>query len=193
MKIILFSIASLTLSYHGLGQNEVSNRLDSLFQSLYNYNQINGNVLIARRGSVIYKHSFGFADFASKKPNNDSSGFTLASTSKIFTSAAILQLRDRGKLRLDDSFIRYFPDFPFPGITIRNLLSHTSGLPDYELYEDQIRQQPDKIFTNKDILPSLKMWKKPLRFEAGEKWSYSNTNFCLQTYLVFVQFIIRQA
>ena len=172
------------MGQQGLGQNTVSSRLDSFFQSLYNYNQINGNVLVAEEGVITYKHSFGFADFAGKKPNTDSSGFTLASTSKIFTSTAILQLKDRGHLRLDDPFIRYFPDFPFPEITIRNLLSHTSGLPDYELYDEQIRLHPAKIFTNNDVLPSIKMWKKPLPFKAGEKWSYSNTNFCLLALLV---------
>jgi CubicO group peptidase (beta-lactamase class C family) len=155
-----------------------------LFNSLYSYRQINGNVLIAEKGNIIYAKSFGYADIEKKIPNNDGSEFTLASISKIFTSTAILQLRDKGKLKLDDHFVKYFPDFPYPEITIRNLLSHTSGLPDYDLYEEQINKNPDKIFSNKDILHSLKNWKEPLHFKAGEKWEYSNTNFCLLALLV---------
>ncbi len=159
-------------------------QLDSFSQSLYKYRQINGNILVAEKGTIIFKKSFGFANFESKTPDTDSTGFSLASTSKIFTSAAILQLRDKGKFKLDDPFIKYFPDFPYPNITIRNLLSHTSGLPDYQLYEEQISKNPGKIFTNKDVLPSIKMWNKPLNFKPGEKWVYSNTNFCLLALLV---------
>lgn len=184
MKIILFFIVHLVFIINGTAQNIVPDRLDSFFNSVYYYKEINGNVLIARDGNIVYKHSFGYADFNSKKLINDSSGFTLSSISKVFTAAAILQLRDKGKLQLDDFFVKYFPGFPYPDITIRHLLSHTSGLPDYELYEEQIHAHPDKIFTNKDILPSLKMWNKPLRFKPGEAWNYSNTNFCLLALLV---------
>jgi CubicO group peptidase (beta-lactamase class C family) len=154
-------------------------RLDSFCKTLQQYGQINGGVLVARQGNILYKKSFGMSDFENKTFNDDKTGFTLASVSKILTSTAILQLRDKHKLRLDDPVVKYIHDFPYPGITIRNLLSHTSGLPDYELYEKQINNNPDKVFTNEDILPSLKMWKKPLRFSPGEKWDYSNTNFCL--------------
>ena len=184
MKIVLFLITNLAFIFSGAGQNKLAGRLDSFFTSLCNYKEINGNVLVARDGNIVFKHSFGFADFNNKKPIKDTSGFTLASVSKVFTAAAILQLRDRGKLQLSDFFVTYFPGFPYPGITIRHLLSHTSGLPDYELYEEQINEHPDKIFTNDDLLPSLKMWNKPLRFKPGEQWSYSNTNFCLLALLV---------
>ncbi|MEJ7680081.1 MAG: serine hydrolase domain-containing protein [Segetibacter sp.] len=162
----------------------IPQRLDTFFNSLNKYNQINGGVLVAENGSVLYKKAFGFADFENKIPNDKNTKFTLASVSKIFTSTAILQLRDKGKLKLDDPFMKYFSDFPYPDITLRNLLSHTSGLPDYNLYEDQINKNPNKIFSNKDILPSLKLWNKPLSFKPGEKWEYSNTNFCLLALLV---------
>jgi len=161
-----------------------SQKLDSLFNSLYTYRQINGNVLVAENGSSIYKKSFGFADFENKTLNSDNTRFALASVSKVFTSTAILQLKDKDKLKLDDPFIKFFSDFPYPDITIRNLLSHTSGLPDYDLYEEQIDQNPNKIFSNTDVLPSLKMWKKTLSSRPGEKWEYSNTNFCLLALLV---------
>jgi CubicO group peptidase (beta-lactamase class C family) len=184
MKQTSVILLCVTLITTNLYCQNTTQRLDSLFNSLYSYRQINGNVLIAEKGNIIYKKSFGYADIEKKILNNDGSEFTLASISKVFTSTAILQLRDKGKLTLDDPFVKFFHDFPYPDITIRNLLSHTSGLPDYDLYEEQINKNPDKIFSNKDILPSLKNWKEPLHFKPGENWEYSNTNFCLLALLV---------
>src|SRR3954470_24309517 len=106
-------------------------RLDSLFTSLYNQHEFNGNVLVVEKGKVIYRHSFGYADVRAKLLNTDQTAFNLASVSKTFTAVAILQLKQAGKLKLDDPFVNYFPDFPWRQITIRHLLSHTSGLPDY--------------------------------------------------------------
>jgi CubicO group peptidase (beta-lactamase class C family) len=184
MKIIFLLLGCFFLAFKGVSQNSVSMRLDSFFLSLHSYSQLNGNVLVAENGKVFYEKSFGFADIENKILNTDSTEFTLASVSKIFTSTAVLQLRDKGKLKLEDRFIKYFAEFPYPDITIRNLLSHTSGVPDYELYERQMNENPNKIFTIKDVLPSLKIWKQPLNPAPGTKWKYSNTNFCLLALLV---------
>jgi len=182
-KILFLFAGCISISANAVSQ-QISARLDSFFQSLYQYKEINGNVLVAEKGAVIYKRSFGFADLENKILNSDDTRFTLASVSKVFTSAAVLQLGDRNKFKLDEPLIKYFLDFPYPDITIRNLLSHTSGLPDYQIYEEQITKAPGKIFTNKDVLPSIKLWKRPLEFKPGEKWQYSNTNFCLLALLV---------
>jgi CubicO group peptidase (beta-lactamase class C family) len=186
LSIRKYFIVSLIFISHltQLSAQTVSSHLDSFFNSLNDYKQISGSILIAQDGNIITKRYFGFADIQNNLKNNDSTEFTLASVSKVFTSTAILQLKDKGKFKLDDAFIKYFPDFPYPNITIRNLLSHTSSLPDYEIYEKQINEHPDKIFTIKDVIPSLKMWKQPLKPETGTKWRYSNTNFCLLALLV---------
>jgi CubicO group peptidase (beta-lactamase class C family) len=183
LKSLFFLLYGLLLTNDITGQN-IRMRLDSFFNTISKYNEINGNALITEKGVVLYRKSFGFADFKSKIKNSDSTEFSLASISKVFTSTAILQLRDRRKFNLDDRFVKFFPDFPYQGITIRNLLSHTSGLPDYQIYEEQINQNPGKVFTNNDVIPSLKKWNKPLEFNPGEKWEYSNTNFCLLALLV---------
>ena len=176
---LAFFISSVTLSAQTIPQ-----RLDSFFNSVCNHRQMNGNILVAENGKVVYEKSFGFADIKNKIVNNDSSVFTLASVSKTLTATAILQLKEKGKLQLDDAVIKYFPDFPYAGISIRHLLSHTSGLPEFEIFREQMSKNPDKVFTNKDLMPSLQIWKKPLHFAPGEKWEYANTNFCLLALLV---------
>jgi CubicO group peptidase (beta-lactamase class C family) len=181
-KVIV--LLSFLFASKGTMAQTVNANLDSLFATLVRYKQINGNALIAQQGHVIFNKSFGFANFKDSIANTDKTEFSLASVSKIFTSAAVLQLRDKKKFKLDDPLVKYLPKFPYPDITIRNLLSHTSGLPDYQLYEEQIDKNPGKIFTNADVLPSLKLWTKALPFKPGQKWQYSNTNFCLLALLV---------
>ncbi|MEP7267393.1 MAG: serine hydrolase [Saprospiraceae bacterium] len=77
------------------------------------------------------------------------------------------------------SFHAYLPEFPFDDITIKYLLNHTSGLPDYELFDEMIKEAPGKIITNSDLLPALKTKQHLRYFSVGEMWQYSNTNFCL--------------
>lgn len=179
-KILFFTIAFFCTS--NLFAQTFSTKLDKLFNSpLY---PVNGNVLVAEKGQVIYQKSFGFADEKNKLLNNENSRFQLASITKTFTSTAILQLKDKGKINLDDSLVKYFPDFPYPEITIRHLLSHTSGLPDFQMFEDPVAKNREKIFTNSDIIPALKTWNKSLLFKAGEGWSYSNSGYCLLALLI---------
>ena len=159
-------------------------RLDSLFNQLDKNQDFNGSILIAEKGKPVYQKSFGYADFENKVPNTIDSHFSLASISKTFTSTAILQLKEKGKLKIEDSFAKYFPEFPFPAITIKHLLSHTSGLPDLELYESIVNQNRDTIITNKVIIPTLKTWGRKLYFQPGDKWGYANINYALLGLLV---------
>jgi len=184
MKFIFIFFPITLISTASYSQEARRDRLDSFFQSLQSYGLMNGNILVAEKDKIVYQRSFGFADLKAKLANSDSSEFTLGSVSKTLTSTAILQLKEKKKLKLDDPFIKYFPGFPYPQILIRHLLSHTSGLPDYELYQEEMTANPGKIFTISDILPSLKRWKEPLHFKPGEKWQYVNTNFCLLALLV---------
>jgi CubicO group peptidase (beta-lactamase class C family) len=99
------------------------------FSSLAQTHRLNGNVLIAEEGHVLYEKSFGYADVGNKRPNTSTSVFPIASITKTFTATAILQLEERGKLNTNDFVKRYLPEFPYPTVTIRHLLSHTSGGP----------------------------------------------------------------
>ncbi len=180
LKVLIPFLLIVTISF---AQNN-SQKLDSLFNSLYTYRQINGNVLVAENGLPIYQKSFGYSNFKAKAPNNDNSRFSLASVSKVFTSTAILQLKEVGKLKLDDFVVKYLPDFPYPKITIRHLLTHTSGLPEIEIFRQQVLDNPNKVFTNKDLLPTLKKLKQPLSFNPNDKYQYTNANYILLALLV---------
>ena len=160
-----------------------SAEIDSLFNSEVQQFAFNGNVLITEKGKIVYDHSFGYADVEGARLLNENSCFHLASVSKTITSTVILQLKDKGKLRLDDPVIKYLPDFPYPAITIRHLLSHTSGLPDFQIFEALHREDTGRIFSNEDLIPALKRYDRPMP-APGEKWSYSNTGYALLALVV---------
>jgi CubicO group peptidase (beta-lactamase class C family) len=180
MKLNIFKVIIIAFfcSSNLFGQT-VPEKLDNYFTTTLN--PINGNVLVAENGKAIYKKSFGFADKKNKIPNSESSRFNIASISKTFTAVAILQLKEKGKLNIDDAVKKYLPEFPFADITVRHLLSHTSGMPDYELFNDI---GGERIITNQDVLPNLNKWKKPLPFKPGEKLEYSNVNFQLLALII---------
>ena len=183
-KTICFFVAIITMATSSLYGQSITSKIDSVFNVPYRNSSLNGNLLIAEKGKVIYQRSFGYRDVANQQPITPVSAFGLASISKQFTSTAVLQLKEKGKLKLDDHFVKYFPDFPFPEITIGQMLTHTSGLPDYELFDKLIEKEPGRIFGNKDIIPALKVWNKGLQFKPGDDWSYSNMNYCLLALLI---------
>lgn len=157
---------------------------NAYFDELANLRQHNGNLLVADQGKVLINFSSGYADFATQKVNTSASHFNLASISKVITATAILQLKEKGKLRLDDVVVKYLPSFPFHEITIRHLLTHTSGLPDLELFEDIVKQFHDTVITNRNILPELGKWTRGLYFKPGDEYRYCNTEYNLLALLV---------
>ena len=144
----------------------------------------NGGLLVARAAKPVAERIDGFAHFATKAPLRRDSVFQLASAAKPFTSTAVLQLRDRGLIKLDDPVTRHLAGFPYPAITIRHLMTHTSGLPDLELFEPLIASRPDDVVTGGDLVPALVAWQKPMRFRAGDQFRYSNINYQLLGELV---------
>ena len=169
-KYLLFVACSFCLG--AFAQNS---KIDNYFNSLGD--QFNGNILLAQNGRVVLNRGAGYADFLTKKPNTADARFNLCSISKVFTSTAILQLRDKGKLSLEDHLAKYFPDFQFADITLRQLLAHTSGLPDFALWEDRIDKDPSVIITNRDLLPAIRNWKGGLRFKPGTQYQYCNAGY----------------
>lgn len=189
MRLLYFS-ASLIFLLCGLAaaQTEKSKieNVDAVLGKLYADEVFSGNVLISEKGKIIYEKAFGFANYENKIPMTGKTIFPIGSVSKTLTAVAVLKLKEQGKLRLDDSITKYLPDLPYPNITVRNLLSHTSGLPEYQS-EAIIKEIGDKGVTNSDLEKVFARLKLPADFAPGSRWEYSNTNF------IFLALIIEKA
>ena len=166
------------------GLPDAGTRLHHLFSDEAPTPFLNGGVLVAERGRTIFRAAMGYADFRLGTMVRPDSLFQTASAAKPFTAVAILQLRDARRLRLDDPVARYLPGFPFPDIAIRHLLSHTSGLPDLELFETLVARDPSHVVSGADLVPALRAWGKPLEFRPGERFRYSNVNYQLLALVV---------
>lgn len=154
-------------------------KIDSIFLSLYNTDQFNGNILIAEKGSIIYRKSFGLANEDTKEKLNENSIFELASVTKPFTAMAIMILKEQGKLNIDDKIAKHLPELSnYDTITIRNLIHHTGGLPDYMTLMNPI-WDVNKIATNTDVINMLKELHPTVLFESNTKMAYSNTGYVL--------------
>ena len=148
--------------------------LDHSITNLLIENRFNGNVLISRYGMVIYQRSFGFSSFTRSEPMNLETTFQLASITKTFTSAAVLLLQHQGKLHIDDLVMEHIPEFPYPNITVRQMLNHTSGLQNYMwLVERHWRRK--QIPSNEDVLQLFINHPRGLNFTPGNRLDYSNT------------------
>ncbi|KAA6449174.1 serine hydrolase [Bacillus atrophaeus] len=157
--------------------------LENLFRTLGENNQLNGAILVAEKGEILYENSFGLADFITKRPLHNKSVFELASLSKPFTALGIILLEQQGKLSYDDLIERWLPALPYMGITIRHLLNHTSGLPDYmDLFQHY--WETDKIAVNKDVVNMLIKHQPPSYFPPNEGWLYSNTGYVLLAVII---------
>lgn len=170
MKKILL----LLLPLYATTQNNVVFRMDSLFKTQGNFS---GVLLVAEKGLPVYYKAFGYREFAPKIPIKKTDIFELASVSKQFTAMIIMMLQEKGKLKYDDLIEKYL-SIPYKGITIRQLLTHTSGLPDYQNIMDQ-HWDKSKMANNNDIIAYLNKYAPPSLFDPGTKYEYSNTGYVL--------------
>jgi CubicO group peptidase (beta-lactamase class C family) len=143
----------------------------------------NGQILIAKNGTVVFEKAVGFADMRTKDSLSENTPMHIASISKTFTSMAVLHLMEEGSLKLDDTLGKYFPGFPYPDVTIKMLLSHRSGLPNYLHYLSLLKKN-DTCYSNQDVLNSLFTLQPGLEYRSGTRFSYSNTNFVLLAMIV---------
>lgn len=172
-----FLIASLFCGSFVFAQRDKKLAIDVIVDSFAAGNKFSGVVLVADKGKVIYEKAVGYRDFAKKEKLRKTDIFELASVSKQFTAMVIMMLKEKGLLQYDDLVEKYL-DIPYKGITIRNLLTHTSGLPDYQLIMDE-HWDKSKVAGNADILAYLNKYDPPKLFEPGTKYNYSNTGYVL--------------
>ncbi|MEZ4587981.1 MAG: serine hydrolase domain-containing protein [Gemmatimonadales bacterium] len=155
---------------------ELARSLQGFVEKLARADAFSGAVLLAKDGRVLYQGAFGLANRDFDAANTVDTKFNLGSMNKMFTSVAIAQLAEAGKLRLDDPLSKYVPDFPNPEaaakIKIEHLLTHTSGLGSY--FNEEFSRSSRARFRTVDQMLELAK-NETLAFEPGTRWSYSNT------------------
>lgn len=156
-------------------------RIDALFAGLVPGREPGAAVLVVRGGRAVYEKGFGVTDLRTSRPIDARTNFRLASVTKAFTAAAVMLLVRDGKLRYEDRLTNFFPDFPEYGrdVTVRRLLEHTSGIPDYEdLMPAADPAVPAEEAQIKDAAV-LELLERPGKgkFAPGARWSYSNSGY----------------
>lgn len=155
-------------------------RLDSLFMILDTNQRMMGSVTVRKAGRIIYQRTIGYRDStqAGWVPSDSSTAFRIGSVTKSFTAVLIYQLVDEHKLSLDTKLSKFFPQLPgSDAITIRDLLGHTSGLPDYTQGMDPM------VALDRDALLK-RIAAEPVQFKPGTKRRYSNSNFLVLGYII---------
>jgi len=159
-------------------------QIDTFFTKRFEHGQFNGVVLFAEKGRLIYRKSFGYSDLTRHRQLKHDTKFQLASVSKQFTAFAIMMLNKQGFLNYSDNVSKYVPNFPYPGITIHDLLTHHSGLPNYMHFSEKYWPDKKKYMTNKDVVTIMQKYKPEPYFQAGSKFNYSNTGYLLLATIV---------
>jgi CubicO group peptidase (beta-lactamase class C family) len=181
-KIIILVFAIVLGNFHiGYSQDKLA-AIDSILTKVHLEEGFDGNVLIADKGHIIYEKSFGYANAETKRFLTGNTIFDLASVTKVFTAVAIMKLVEQGKLKLTDDIHQYFSNFPYPPITVYHLLTHTSGLEDYQA--DPVRNAIGKKADNTEIEKTYVQVHLKEKFAPGSNWSYSNTNFLLLALII---------
>lgn len=161
-----------------------SQDIDSIMAQQHRNNNFNGVALVSIDGDIVYEKGWGHANESWEVPNTKTTKFRIGSCTKPLTATLIMTLIEEGKLKLDDPVTRYFPDLSqkhAKKITIRNLLEHTSGIPDYtglDFFEERmhVKNEPGEFIKN--------FWNKELRFEPGTALKYTNSGYYLLGVLI---------
>lgn len=160
-------------------ENDKTQRLDSVYSAHFERNEFNGNIFVAEKGKIIFQKSFGIANEETNEKLNIQTSFELASVSKQFTAMGIVQLQKEGKLSYSDLVSKYIPELKYyENVTIKNLLIHTGGLPDYMSIMEE-NWDKSKIATNQDVIELFAKLKPEKKFEPNQKYSYSNTGYLI--------------
>ena len=187
--LLCFALAFLVLGVlsESLAQSHedsAESKIDALFSGVTAPDAPGLAALVRENGKTVFEQGYGLRDLRTKTKIDAHTNFRLASFTKQFTAMAIMLLAHDSKLGYDETLTEIFPDFPVYGksITIRNLLNHTSGLPDYEDLMERAertngqRWSPEKQIQDSEVLELLKK-EKSGKFAPGTSWSYSNSGY----------------
>lgn len=181
--LVTLAILSISCSHSAQTSNdEFEARVVEYLNAHFYQKTFNGSVLIAKEGQILFSEGFGMADIELDVPNTPKTKFRLGSITKQFTSMLIMQLQEKGLLNVNDRLTKYIPDYlDGDKITIHHLLTHTSGVPSFTGFPDytKVMVQPLKP---EEIIALFK--NKPLEFDPGTKYRYSNSGYILLGYIL---------
>jgi CubicO group peptidase (beta-lactamase class C family) len=191
---LLILMITLALGSSALAQSspkELAKQMDTVFSGIVSRDAPGFAVLLKKDGKIIFERGYGVRDTRTKAAIEAHTNFRLASCTKQFTAMAIMLLVHDGKLRYDESLTDVFREFPAYGktITVRNLLNHTSGLPDYEDLMDALEKEkgtiwsPEKQIQDHEVLQLLEKESRG-KFAPGTRWEYSNSGYVVLGLLV---------
>lgn len=178
MKKIILSVLILFLFINSNAQDRAQ-KIDELVSKFAEIGVFNGSVLVGENGNIFFEKGYGYADREQKMQNTPETKFRIASLTKQFTAMLIMQLVEQGKIRLDaklSDYLTYYRKDNGDKITIHNLLTHTSGVPNYT-NSDFMNNHLSKAITPKDLI--LNYGSGELDFEPGSKYNYSNTAYVM--------------
>jgi CubicO group peptidase (beta-lactamase class C family) len=157
---------------------EITRKVEEYMNAAVRINRFSGAVLLARDGQPIVSRGYGMANLEHSVPNTPQTVFRVGSVTKQFTGMAVVLLQERGKLSVNDAICKYLTDCPaaWQPITIKNLLTHTAGIPNYTEFPDFVKTAA--VDTTAAELTS-RFRDKPLQFALGEKHAYSNSGYFL--------------
>ena len=166
---------------------DIKGLMENLARDAYELGSFNGTWLYAENGTIVSKGAYGFRDAENQLPMQEDTIFEMASITKMFTATAVMLLVREGRLGLDDEYAAYFPNYPYPGVTIRHLLTHTSGMPDdFETgtwvcpaWENEKRIPPCS-----EILRFIWESGEEASHAPGETFRYTDIGYCLLANLV---------
>jgi D-alanyl-D-alanine carboxypeptidase len=189
LRFLCFFLLTTLASLGGFAQTQPNlpqdllSRIDRAAQDVLTETGVpSASVALVKDGAIVYLRAYGDARLEPKTPAKSDMRYSIGSISKQFTATSVLLLQEEGKLSLDDAVGKYIPNLTRANeVTIRQLLSHTSGYQDYwpQDYVPPFMMQP---ITSEKILD---LWaRKPLDFEPGTRWQYSNTNYVIAGVIV---------
>jgi CubicO group peptidase (beta-lactamase class C family) len=184
LNLSLLSNAHLAAGHETVRTGPLRKELGGLYSGMAGDGEPGFAVLVKQNGKVLFEQGYGVRNLGNKEAINSTTNFRLASCTKQFTAMAIMLLVHDGRLRYDETLTEIFPEFPEYGktITVRNLLNHTSGLPDYEDLMDAVEKQkgptwtPEKQIHDGEVLQLLEKDQRG-KFTPGTKWEYSNSGY----------------
>jgi CubicO group peptidase (beta-lactamase class C family) len=182
MKRIFILTTALCMMQGGFAQ-DVGSKVDTLINAYSKLYRFNGSVLITKNGTILLNKGFGYRNAGDKVLNNEQTIFQLGSITKQFTSAVILKLCEEKKLAVTDKLSKFFPNYPKgDSITIKELLTHTSGIYNYTNDQNFMANEITKPATRESMMALFE--NKPLDFSPGTSWNYSNSGYSLLGYII---------